>query len=121
MGSLGAGILFVSPFNAFRSGGEFASGGSDGFGVTGSVPGVYPMSSLSSEGGSPVWMVRPHKLLASCILASVLCLACGGESKPHGRVLLVGIDGATLRVALPLLRNGKLPTLARIAHASRAR
>jgi hypothetical protein len=60
-------------------------------------------------------MVRPHGLLASCILAIVLCLACGGEPKPHGRVLLVGIDGATVRVALPLLRNGKLPTLARIA------
>jgi hypothetical protein len=62
-----------------------------------------------------VSMMRPRGLLAGCILAVVLCLACGGESRPHGRVLLVGIDGATLRVALPLLRNGKLPTLARIA------
>ena len=60
-------------------------------------------------------MVRPHGLVASCILAAVLWLGCGGGSEPRGRVLLVGIDGATLRVALPLLRSGKLPTLARIA------
>lgn len=60
-------------------------------------------------------MVRPHGLLASCLLAAVLCLACGGESEPRGRVLLVGIDGATLRVALPLMRDGKLPNLARTA------
>jgi hypothetical protein len=39
-------------------------------------------------------MVRPHGLLASCILATFLCFACGRESRPDGRVLLVGIDGA---------------------------
>ena len=31
------------------------------------------------------------------------------------RVLLVGIDGATLRVARPMIRAGRLPHLARIA------
>jgi hypothetical protein len=60
-------------------------------------------------------MVRPHGLLASCILVTALCFACGGEPKRRGRVLLVGIDGATLRVALPLIREGKLPNLSRIA------
>lgn len=60
-------------------------------------------------------MMRPHGLLASCVLAAVVCFACGRESRPHGRVLLVGIDGAALRVALPLIREGKLPNLARIA------
>jgi hypothetical protein len=60
-------------------------------------------------------MVRPHGLLASCILVAVLLVACGGEPNARGRVLLVGIDGATLRVALPLIREGKLPNLARIA------
>jgi len=59
-------------------------------------------------------MVRPRGSLASCILAAVLWLGCGDGSNPHGRVLLVGIDGATLRVALPLIREGKLPNLARI-------
>jgi predicted AlkP superfamily phosphohydrolase/phosphomutase len=44
-----------------------------------------------------------------------LCFGCGGGSKPRGRVLLVGIDGADLRVALPLIRDGRLPNLARIA------
>jgi hypothetical protein len=61
-----------------------------------------------------MWLNRPRGLLASCILSAVLWLGCGGGSKPHGRVLLVGIDGATLRVALPLIREGKLPNLARI-------
>jgi len=53
-------------------------------------------------------------LLASCLLAAVFWFGCGDGSEPHGRVLLVGIDGATLRVALPLIREGKLPNLARI-------
>jgi predicted AlkP superfamily pyrophosphatase or phosphodiesterase len=35
----------------------------------------------------------------------------------RGRVLLVGIDGATLRIAKPMLEEGRLPNLARIAGA----
>jgi len=62
-----------------------------------------------------VRMVRPHGLPASCILVAVLCFACGSEPKPRGRVLLVGIDGASLQIARPLIREGKLPNLARIA------
>jgi len=54
------------------------------------------------------------RLLTSCALALALLTACGGDPKPRGRVLLVGIDGATLRVALPLLRAGRLPNLGRI-------
>ncbi len=43
-------------------------------------------------------------------------LACGGDAHDApGRVLLIGIDGATLRVAQPLLEHGRLPTLAAIA------
>jgi predicted AlkP superfamily phosphohydrolase/phosphomutase len=49
------------------------------------------------------------------MLALALCFGCGGGSRPHGRVLLVGIDGASPRVAFSLLREGKLPNLARIA------
>lgn len=50
-------------------------------------------------------------------LAAVVALltACGAEPAPRGRVLLVGIDGATLRVAQPLMERGRLPNLARIA------
>ena len=42
-------------------------------------------------------------------------LACGGEPEPGGRVLLVGIDGASPRIVRPLLEQGRLPNLARIA------
>jgi predicted AlkP superfamily phosphohydrolase/phosphomutase len=44
----------------------------------------------------------------------VLACGAGGHDAP-GRVLLVGIDGATLRVAQPLLESGRLPALAAIA------
>jgi predicted AlkP superfamily phosphohydrolase/phosphomutase len=49
------------------------------------------------------------------MLVAGLCFACGGEPATRGRVLLVGIDGATLRVARPLIREGRLPNLAGIA------
>ncbi len=51
--------------------------------------------------------------------ALALCTAglfgCGWT--PPGRVLLIGIDGATMRLAGPLLEEGRLPNLARIAEA----
>ena len=56
---------------------------------------------------------------APCFAArvGVLCLllgtACG--SAPRGRVLLVGIDGATLRMVTPLIEAGRLPHLAALA------
>jgi hypothetical protein len=63
--------------------------------------------------------VRPRGLLTGCMLVVAAWGAgagCGGgEVKSRGRVLLVGIDGATLRVARPLIREGRLPHLARIA------
>lgn len=51
---------------------------------------------------------------ALSLLAAVL-LGCGWA--PPGRVLVIGIDGATLRVAGPLLAEDRLPNLARIAEA----
>jgi hypothetical protein len=50
--------------------------------------------------------------LVACL---ALGLACSGPPDPPGRVLLVGIDGATLRIARPLLEEGRLPHLAAIA------
>jgi predicted AlkP superfamily pyrophosphatase or phosphodiesterase len=53
-----------------------------------------------------------------CALAGLLLgvsLACGGAPEPRGRVLLVGIDGASPRVTEPLLAEGRLPHLAQIA------
>ena len=55
------------------------------------------------------------------VLSAVLLLArvlaspgCGHDHGNSGRVLLVGIDGASLRVAEPLLQEGKLPHLAEL-------
>ncbi len=78
---------------------------------------------LAPSGAEFVW-----GLLAAC------ALACGMESSPDiasevdpkqpervllmaknpGRILLIGIDGASLRVIEPLLAQGKLPHLARL-------
>lgn len=52
--------------------------------------------------------------LATLAAACAIGLACGGAAR-RGRVLLIGIDGATLRVATPLMGQGRLPNLSRIA------
>ncbi len=49
-------------------------------------------------------------------LLAVLLGACETDDGP-GRVLLIGIDGATLRVTTPMLERGDLPNLGRIAQA----
>jgi len=49
------------------------------------------------------------------MLVALVALACGEAPAPRGRVLLVGIDGASLRVAHPMVRAGALPHLAEIA------
>jgi hypothetical protein len=51
--------------------------------------------------------------LRLALAAALSGAACGWA--PRGRVLIVGIDGATLRVAAPLLEAGRLPELARLA------
>jgi predicted AlkP superfamily phosphohydrolase/phosphomutase len=48
------------------------------------------------------------------VLLLPLLLACGIGNGGTGRVLLVGIDGATLRVAGPLMAEGRLPNLERV-------
>jgi len=48
-------------------------------------------------------------------LALLLGAAACGERAPANRVLLVGIDGATMRVIGPMMQAGRLPTLASIA------
>jgi predicted AlkP superfamily phosphohydrolase/phosphomutase len=53
--------------------------------------------------------------LAGLLAALLACAAGCGDPPPPGRVLLVGIDGATLRVAGPMLREGRLPHLAVLA------
>ena len=56
--------------------------------------------------------MRAGRLAA--LAAGLAALACGPERRP-GRVLLVGLDGASPRLVEPLLAQGRLPNLARIA------
>ena len=51
------------------------------------------------------------------VLTVAALLACSAGPSEQGRVLLIGIDGATLRVMEPLLAAGRLPNLAAIAGA----
>lgn len=54
-------------------------------------------------------------LPAVALVASLTALFCSaGETVPRGRVLLIGIDGASLRMIEPLLDRGMLPNLARL-------
>ena len=56
----------------------------------------------------------PAPRCLAALAAALAALACGG-GRGQGRVLLVGIDGASPRLAGPLLAAGRLPNLARIA------
>ncbi len=56
--------------------------------------------------------VRSLTHSATLIVAIALLSACSRALPPRGRVLLVGIDGATLRIARPMLESGRLPNLA---------
>lgn len=54
---------------------------------------------------------------SECVLLGVwlLGLAACAPEPPPGRVLLVGIDGATLRLITPLVEEGRLPHIAELA------
>jgi len=54
--------------------------------------------------------MRPFLVAATLAILSAL-VSCSGDERP-GPVLLVGVDGATLAVAEPLMRAGKMPALA---------
>ena len=58
--------------------------------------------------------------LAALAAAALGLAACTRDDRAPGRVLLVGLDGATLRVARPLLEAGRLPNLARLAREGAA-
>jgi hypothetical protein len=55
--------------------------------------------------------------LAALVAAALAATACTPASRPSGRVLLVGLDGASWRVIGPLLEQERLPALAAIADA----
>ena len=59
-----------------------------------------------------------HECIVAIALGAIVlagCLGCGERLGDGPRVLLVGIDGAAPRIVGPLLEQGRLPHLARIA------
>jgi predicted AlkP superfamily phosphohydrolase/phosphomutase len=60
---------------------------------------------------------RPH-LLAAILLVASLAIACGeerpGPDARKGPILVIGADGLEWRVILPMIRDGRLPELARL-------
>ncbi len=58
---------------------------------------------------------RGCALAVMVVTIAIACNQSAHESETRGRVLLIGLDGATLRVVEPLMREGRLPNLARIA------
>ncbi len=65
--------------------------------------------------------MRSSRIQRLALLAALLTAATLGcqpsATAPGGRVLIVGIDGATLEVIEPLIRDGRLPHLGAIAAA----
>jgi hypothetical protein len=71
-----------------------------------------------TDRGRDRWLRLGRALIAaSLLIASVV--ACGdrdaGEAPARGRVLLIGLDGASPRIVDPLIEAGRLPHLARLA------
>jgi hypothetical protein len=58
-----------------------------------------------------------RKLALLVALLATGALACQPQPPQAGRVLMIGIDGASLGVIEPMIREGKLPNLAAIAEA----
>ena len=58
--------------------------------------------------------MNARRIFGSCVTALCL-LACGDPAVPKGRVLLVGIDGATFRVMDKLTARDRLPHLQSLA------
>ncbi|MCP4036010.1 MAG: sulfatase-like hydrolase/transferase [bacterium] len=63
--------------------------------------------------------MSPARQLVRLLFASLcgVALACSdaGQTRPPGRMILIGIDGASPRLMKPLLAQERLPNLARIA------
>jgi predicted AlkP superfamily phosphohydrolase/phosphomutase len=59
---------------------------------------------------------RPNASSLLPLIAALLLLGVGcREAERPGRVLMVGIDGASWRVVQPMMQDGRLPHLARLA------
>lgn len=58
-------------------------------------------------------LTGPGRAAAGIVVLALCVLGCGWQ--PPGRVLVIGIDGASMRVARPLMDEGRLPNLQRLA------
>jgi predicted AlkP superfamily pyrophosphatase or phosphodiesterase len=79
---------------------------------------AVPTSHRRVENGRVESAVRRWRFciaLAIVSCAGLESLGCAPEARPQGRALLIGIDGATLRLAVPLMQQGRLPNLSKIA------
>jgi len=56
-----------------------------------------------------------HGVLLAILCVALALLACGEPGRPAGRVILIGIDGASPLITQPMLVDGRLPNLAAIA------
>lgn len=89
---------------------------------TGALDRISPSDRLSGGSGSSRVVERTTRflLLLPFVLALILGIGCEADSPSSqppvsGRVLLIGIDGASDRVLGPMMRAGRLPNLSRIA------
>lgn len=67
---------------------------------------------------------KSSAILAAALLAGLLPAACGRRERaatPPERLVLFGIDGADWQRALPLVRTGKMPVLARLVRGGTRR
>ncbi|MFN8179913.1 MAG: alkaline phosphatase family protein [bacterium] len=61
--------------------------------------------------------MRPGTRGLLALAAAAALAGCGRPAPPPARTTLIGLDGADWRNALPLMREGKLPTLAALRRA----
>ncbi len=71
------------------------------------------MTSTRSRGSR--WLSLALRLAGLAGMVGLAGIACSQSDPDRGRVLLIGVDGATLRVAEPLMQQDRLPHLSRIA------
>lgn len=85
------------------------------------APARHAAAVLTGPSSRPAWAEIRAQIptLAWALLCTLPLALAGCSDAPHvpGRVLLVGVDGASMRVIAPLLEQGRLPNLTAIAAA----
>jgi len=60
-------------------------------------------------------ILNQARIMVWVFLSGLFISGCSGPSLEHGRVLIIGIDGAALDLAKPLMDQGRMPHLTQIA------